>query len=347
VIRRLSYSEVSTALTCQARHDFAYVGQLAGDALKPRTVSVPMREGRAWGHAVAAYHSEVLRTDGLAIGHMELDKALDEDVDEQRSAGVYLPDEHQAMAAKLHAILDHYAATTDPLPTDRPEHEFDVALPSRGGSRRSNRYRLTAYIDGIHTDDEGREWLVEYKLRKQLTPFAQIALWPQLRFYAWAAREALGVNPVGVIVDECLNEAPGEPAINADGRPSKRQSCTLDAYLAACRESKHQPHDDVVEKLTAKRWHQRHPIIFGPGEFEETERQLVSAARLIQQLDTGELFPIRNPSRAHCPGCAYRDICAVPTDRDLTDALFERVPPKRDRESTDAASATEPQEVAV
>ncbi len=61
MIRPISHSESSTALDCQSKHAFAYTGRLTGGyALKPKSVAPQLREGRAWGAAVAAWHS----TDG-------------------------------------------------------------------------------------------------------------------------------------------------------------------------------------------------------------------------------------------------------------------------------------------
>ena len=58
----------------------------------------------------------------------------------------------------------------------------------------------------------------------------------------------------------------------------------------------------------------------------------MSAACLIRDLDSGERIPIRNVRPQNCRSCAFREICPAP-DSELVDAWFERVPPKRDRET--------------
>ncbi len=207
--RSISHSEISTLLDCSQRHAFAYTGALtAGTALKPKQTAMPLRQGRAWGHAVASYHAAVLRTDNRVEAHTTLTAALDEDADQQREHGLYLPDEHAELADRLGRILDHYIDTTDPLPIDRLEHELDVPIPSRTGRRRSNLYRLKCFLDGIHVDDDGRAWIFEAKLRGQLMSLEQISLSRQTRWYAWAHEQATGSEVAGVIVDERLNAAP-------------------------------------------------------------------------------------------------------------------------------------------
>lgn len=328
--RLISHSEIATVLDCQAKHDFSYVGALAGSALKPKTTPVLLREGRAWGRAVATWHE----TGDVGLAHhVELNTALAEDAEKQQTQGV---DEHEQTVEKLRALLDHYTTTTERLPINRLEHELEVPIPSRTGRRRSNTYRLSAFIDGIHTDDEGRAWIVEFKLRKQLSAFWQIALARQTRWYAWAWREQTGIEPAGIIVDERLNATPAPVKLNKDGTPSKVQTCTLDAYIDAWQHLGTQPNEDVVAQLAGREWQQRHPLILRPGELDEAGAQLVSAARLIHRLDTGLLYPIRNPSRARCPGCAFKDICPEPQDTVLVDALYERVEAKRDRKKVAA-----------
>lgn len=328
MIRRISHSEIGALLDCQARHDFAYVGQLAGTALTPKATPILLREGRAWGRAVAAWHE----TGNVEHARFHIDESLDEDAEQQREVGLYDEDEHRGLAAKLRTILAHYTATVERIPLTRLEHELEVAIPSRTGKRGSNAYRLVAFLDGVHTDAQGRDWIVEFKLRKQLTSFELIALDRQTRWYAWAWRQATGRPVAGIIVDERLNAEPAAVRFNQDGRPSKVQTCTVDDYVTAAED----PDPDVVAKLAAKQWHQRHPLILRPSELDEVGWQLISAARLIHELDSGRMFPIRNPSRARCPGCRFRDICPDPADTALADALFDRVPAKRDREEVAA-----------
>jgi hypothetical protein len=344
-MRSISHSEISALLDCQARHDFAYVGQLAGTALKSKTTAPLLRDGRAWGAAVAAWHANSGLTTQITEAASALTEALQEDAAEQRAAGLYDQDAYAETWQRLNALLHHYIETSDPLPIDRLEHEIEVAIPSRTGRRRSNAYRLLCRFDGVHVDDDGRTWIVEFKLRGQLTPLEQIALSRQTRWYAWAWREHAGVQPAGVIVDERLNEVP-KPARVVQGRkkgtfaPShaKDQLCTVAAYTALCAEYDEPAQPETINALAARRWQQRHQVLFRDGELDEAGRQLVSAAWLANQMDTGHLWPIRNPSRARCPGCAFREICPDPGDTELVDALFHRVPAKHEREEAAVAA---------
>lgn len=332
MIRPISHSEASTALDCQSKHAFAYTGRLTGGyALKPKSVAPQLREGRAWGAAVAAWHS----TDGdVDRAMVALEATLSLDAADQQEAGVYDPDEHRAMHLYLQALLSDYIAHTDLIRLDRLERELMVPIPSRTGVRDSNRYRLQAFVDGIHVDDEGRDWIVEFKLRKQLTKFELIAKARQTRWYAWAWRKETGREVAGIILEERLNATPKVVALNKDGTPSKVQSCRPEAYEAAFEGRDDEPDAEVVAKLQAKEWSKRHPLILTPRELDEAGRQLASVGSLIHQLDTGALYPVRNPSPMRCPGCAFRDICGDEGDTELVEALFERRPPKHERKET-------------
>lgn len=327
--RSISHSEVAALLECTQRHAFAYTGALTdGDALKPKAEAAPLRDGRAWGLAVAAWH----QTGNDNKARLMLASSLREDAAHQQALGLYLPEQHEETERRLTGVLEHYIATADRIPIGRLEHELDVPIPSRTGRRRSSVYRLKAYLDGIHVDDDSRAWIYEAKLRGQLMPLEQIALSRQTRWYAWGYEQTYGQEVAGVIVDERLNTPPSPVKLNQNGTPSKVQSCTLDAYIAAWEELGWEPDEETVAKLTAKDWQRRSTVVFRRDEIDEAGRQLVTAARLVHGHDTGLLTPIRNPSRAKCPGCPYRQICADPSDVDLVDALFERRPPKRLRE---------------
>lgn len=331
-IRLVSHSEAASLLDCQAKHDFAYVGRLAGSALAPKQTPLLLREGRAWGIAVALFHSGIASRSVDEL-HDEVQRAvrasLEKDAEQQRAAGVYLPDEHRESEARLLEMLAHYIGLTvgDPLPITRLEHELLVAAPARTGQRKSSRYRFLARLDGVHEDEHGRTWIVEFKLRRQLSSFDQIVLSRQIRWYAWAWRETTGVEPTGVIVDERLNAVPSAVRINKDGRPSARQSCRPEAYVAAGGSD-----EQVLEGLRQKCWQARHPILLRPEEIDEAGQQITSVARQIQAFDAGHLYPVRNPSQMRCPSCAFREVCPTPGDTELVDALYVRKPAKRDRE---------------
>lgn len=339
--RTVSYSEVSTVLDCQAKHDFGYVGQLAGSALERREPHIRLREGRAWGRAVAALHGCPLRFGAqaryaLALPH--LNAALAEDAEVLKAAGVFNADEHDDLALYLAAVLWHYAYTSEPLALAYPELELLLPIPSRSSSRASSRYEFHAYLDGLARHD-GYLWIVEYKLRGRLTGAAQVALGRQYRFYAWAAERTLGEEIAGVIVDERLNELPKPPRMLKSGLPShaKDQHCTREEYEAACLMADVTPHPETLEALSSRKWQDRQRVLFSRSEMAEVELELQSASRLISLLDSGVLYPLRNPSPMRCPGCAFRDICQYPGDTELVETQFIRVPAKRDRQEAIAA----------
>lgn len=374
--RSISHTEQATLLTCQAQWDFNYGGYLAGSALRPRAVPLRLQEGRAWGIAVAAFHSA--RVDKIDVATVALVEALTAEAKKLEEAGFYDADAHREMAAKLRALLEQYAEEEEdrdfPLDgLDRLEHELFVPLPSRSGKGDSNRYELQVLFDGV-LEGEG-DWLAEFKLRGQLSPLELIANSRQIRYYAWAWQREHGRPVRGVIVDERLNEQPKparwvkpkrkdegisvSPGEAEDlGAPysdkeldayadkdviarrtvshAKDQVTTPESYLEACRRAAVEPEPETLEAIRARKWSQRHPIFLTQTEIEESGRELVSLGRQIAAIDSGQVYPVRNVKPQNCNGCRFREICNEPNDKDLVDSLFERRPAKRDREEIPA-----------
>ena len=339
--RQLSFSEIATAMTCQARWDFAYSNRLAGDSLTPKALTPILSEGRAWGSACAAWHSNANTVLAEWEAHQALRDSLNADYTAMTEAGLFPPPPQERLETetRLATMLDHYMASVEPLPNlTRLEGEIVTALPSRLGVRRSPLYRFQCYLDG-YTAIEGQQWIVEFKLRNTLTDPALLARQRQTRWYAWALGQEQGYHPSGVIIDERLNLAP-QPARLVQGRkkgegrvPShaKDQATTVEDYLGVCFDHGIPPKPETADALRARAWQQRHQILFRPSELEEAGRELVSGSKLIRDLDNGDLTPIRNATRMTCGGCRFREVCDNPTDRLLVDTLFDRKPAKRDR----------------
>lgn len=332
--RSISHTEIAASQTCQARWDLRYGGRLAGDALKPLLRAPILREGSAWGAAVAAWHAQ---PEQLSVApYLALAQTIREDVAVIQEAGLPfdLADSIE-MQDRLTAMFDHYVAIVPKLANlTRLEGEVDVPLPSRSSARASNRYRYVAFFDGLTTDVNGHRWIVEFKLRGQLTPVHLLQIMPQHRWYAWAWQQESGEQIAGVLIDERLNDVPEEPQLLKSGKVSQAaaQRTTPELYAAACERTGTPVKPELVELFGRRVWGQVVPLLFRPSELEEAGRELVSASKLIRDLDSGELWPTRNVSRPHCNGCAYRQICPAPGDRLLVDSQFERRPPKRLRD---------------
>lgn len=363
-LRLISFTEQSKLLTCQAQWDFEYGGYLAGTALRPKAVPVLLQEGRAWGAAVAAFHSAAEDKFDAAI--IALVEAFDSEAKKLQELGVYDADTHRDMAAKLRALLEQYAAEEDDREVrleglDRLEHELLVPLPSRSGKGDSSRYRLQVRFDGVLGVTDG-DWLGEFKLRGKLSPLSLIANSRQIRYYAWAWQREHGRPVRGVIVDERLNEQP-KPAKIVNSKkgvgkevevdvldketkeptgekkkvwraPSedKAQLTTPELYEAACREYGVEPDPETLAAFAERRWSQRHRVFLTQAEIEESGKELVSLGRQIAAIDSGQVYPVRNVKPQNCNGCRFNEICNEPSDQELVDVLFERVPAKRDRE---------------
>lgn len=356
--RLLSHSEVQSALSCLAQWDMKYGGRLAGSTLRRKAVAPLLSDGRAWGAAVAAWHAAPDPFDLFVnfnpmlarwVAHQALRRSVEADVVKSFEQGVYVDVESEVERAdRLAVIFDHYCSTAEKLPNlTLLEGELLTPIPSRGGKRASTRYRFHGFLDGFTILPGDEEWLVEFKLRKTLSTREQVEKMTQPKWYAWAYRQITGRTPAGVIVEERLNDAP-KPARIVKGKkkgtfaPShaKDQMTTPEAYIAVCQEFDEEPHDDVVEALSARDWQKRHWISYRPSEIEEAGRELVSAGLLIRQLDAGDLYPIRNARPGNCNNCDFRAICSNPADDFYVETLFERTVPKRDREPLHASSAT-------
>jgi len=336
----LSHSEASRFLSCQAAWDFSYNGTLAGTALKSKNVRVILRQGRAWGAGVAALH----HSGRLELATLVALWSLEEDAEQQREFGFFDAEEHEKISRETVGMLQHYADSADPLDLEFLEHEIHVPIPSRTGKRSSNRYKLQLFLDGTVKDEDGKLWIVEFKLRGQLSSFEQIMLSRQLRWYAWGYREKYGVTPAGVIVDERLNVLPKPVKLNQNGEVSKTQSCTPAEYVAACAKAEitkkkgeeptigMEPDAEVLQKLEDKKWQKRERLILRPDEIDEAGKQLVSFAQQINGMENGDVYPVRNSTPYNCGGCAFKEICADPSDTAVVDALFERVQAKHERE---------------
>jgi hypothetical protein len=348
-------------MSCEAQHAFKYTGHLTGgEVLKRRSLASILSDGRAWGAAVAAWHSapgfSLLSSYDDAgarwLGHEALIQSMRGDVIAQRGRGVVTDfAEMIDRSERLSAIFDHYASTAGRLGgLHRLEDEINVPIPARTGSRSSSRYRFQGFLDGyLDNGTAGVDWPVEFKLRAQLTPREHIERSRQIRWYAWGLRRETGRDIGGVIVDERLNEVP-KPARLVKGKkkgtfaPShaKDQLCLPEAYIALCAEFDEDPHDDVVEVLSARDWQRRTHITFRPSELDEAGRELVSAGRLVAMLDSGDMYPVRNADKSRCSRCDYKAICSNPTDDAFIDTMFVRSVPKRLLGAVSGDSASRP-----
>lgn len=314
--RVITQSEIGTVLECPARWGFGF-GALAGFPLEPKVAPIRMDEGTAWGAAVAVFHTQALAVGVEAAGRagvVALEETLGRIAERAMAAGVYDNEVHTATLEKLVPLFSYYCVTTKPL--NLIETERVVRYPLADG------WWYEGRLDGIHEDADGNKWVVEFKLRSNLTPLEQIVLWRQIRWYALALRDEIGFVR-GVIVDEGWNGKIEPVKYNKDGKVSAIQSCPLEDYMAALREHGNQPpNDNTVERLARRRWHQRHEIILTDDEYADAEAEVRSASRMVWMYDSGQLLPLRHPGPTRCPGCQFKDICPTPNDTRLRDALY-------------------------
>ena len=244
-------------MACWARHAFAYTGHLSdGTTLRPRAIPIVLSEGRAFGAAAARWHERGHTLLAAIDGAEALRRSLDED---EREHPVFV-DQRVVVEERLLELYAHYIDITEPLPNlTRLEDEVITAIPSRTGRHHSNRFRFQCLIDGWTELDTG-PWLVEFKLRKRLHTVQQIAASRQIRWYAWALREVKGIDPVGVLVEQRLNEVP-----RAGADPQERPGV-----------ARHQPADHARALRRGLPGHRR---ATGPGRARPLRGHRLAAAR--------------------------------------------------------------------
>lgn len=327
--RLLSHTELETAQVCRARWDFRYGGRLAGSTLKPRTIPRILNEGRAWGTMVATWHALGGGRNGLWRATEAMHDSLGQDFQEARENGGTFAREDYVAAANLlsDALLDYVSRTPPMSGLHRMEEEIIARV--------DNQHSLLAKIDGWWVDADDRPWLVEFKWRPGgLTAAWLLELLPQFPRYAWALREAVGVSPVGIIVDERLGRSPQRPKLvqgrkKSDGlvvSSDKAQFTTGALYVEACQERGQDPDRKLIEHYDSREWQQQVRIVFRQSELDATHEELRELAQVIYGLDHGQVLPIRTASKMTCMRCDFRDICKDPTHP--TDQ-FMRGTPKR------------------
>lgn len=325
----ISQSMVGDLLSCSQKWAFAW-GDIAGFPIRAKTPALVLREGRAWDRGAKVFHSSKKSTEeAVGDAYAAILGSLEEDADEMVKWGSFDEEEYQTALEKLKGALVQYAATTPRLNLVASEVLLEVPF--------SDGFVYRCHLDGVHQDEDGALWVVEFKWRKRLTPLDQIVLWRQIRWYAMALEQGpatalnlLSSGVCGIIVDERLNGAPTPVKVNKDGSISATQSCTLEEYLDACQWPQNYggtrvttPNERTVGLLGQKVWQARHEILLRSDEMMDAVRELESAAKLIDLYRRRELLPIRNPG-SQCASCSYRDLCPTPDDHRLRDTIFVR-----------------------
>lgn len=313
--RPVTQSEIGQLLACPQKWSFGY-GDVAGFPIQPRVTALRLREGRAWGAAVQQWHT----TGAIDAAAGALLASLDEDAAQMEREGAFDHEEYDETKEKLIGALVHYAATAERLNLVGSEVELEMT--------HGDGWTYRCHLDGVHQDEDGYLWVVEFKLRGagSFTPLEQAVLWRQTRWYALALEASRPFDKIshevrGVIIDERLNDAPKPVKFNKNGDVSATQTCMLEEYMHACAVRGQTPHMPTVERLSAKIWQQRHTILFRPDELDDALRELESAASLVALYAGHSLRPIRVPGK-QCGYCEFSELCPTPRDERLRDALY-------------------------
>ena len=211
--------------------------------LRPLTQARPLWLGSAGHHALEDYHGHKL--------YPSTDAAVDDYV--QASIKCYgadkLPDDFRSDVETIKSILNHYTTEwlawgrdslntlhINGVPQVEVEYEFQIPVPAsllRDAKADEIRYRCT--FDRITVDDDGYEWVNDYKFVSAFTSPDHLELDSQIGVYMWAARTLYGKQVAGFIYNQFKKVVIDAPRVLVNGLISsdKRQSTTHSRYRAA------------------------------------------------------------------------------------------------------------------
>lgn len=199
----------------------------------------------------------------------------------------------------LLTMCEGYARKYDPLEFELIGCELDLTIKLRSPSgRRSNRLHYHGLIDKVVRDEHGQIWIVEHKTTK--TPVDRWREWneykPQAASYAVLCREALGIEPVGVIYDLALLANPPRPedwqVLKSGKALAKRipANATAETLRTALRINNFAIDDadwysEALADLEKKPdpFFSRVVIRFEPHEVDRTAAELYQVARMIRE----------------------------------------------------------------
>lgn len=206
----VSHSRIKTARRCWKKHDYRYNQRLATKAK-----AAPLLRGTIIHEMIDAF---VDRKDPFAVSK-EYAVKYKQMFREQREE--YGDD----FMGDIDRIFKNYQRTykDDKLKYERSEEEFRVELP--------NGSELIYIIDKIAIDPEGRRWIMDHKVPKNIPDedarFSDI----QLVLYYWAENKRKPKRPIdGVLWDYIRAKAPTIPEQLKNGGLSQAKSQVTDYY---------------------------------------------------------------------------------------------------------------------
>jgi RecB family exonuclease len=231
-ITSISYSRLRT-LDCWRKHHLQYnVG------LKPLHRFAALDFGSAWDAAQDVYWNKDLDRYSpdvdILFPSIEAGKqALNQSAADARlllaERGLSIPesfdDDLNQMQNMLHVMMfnyfEHWHSVNHRYEVLANQLRLEVALPSRSGSRSSNRYKFVGIVDRIVRDKStDRVLIVDAKTCKDLTDDYRAGYDNdlQLPLYVWAARKA-GWQIDGVMIDAAAKRVPYAPNLRANPLP--------------------------------------------------------------------------------------------------------------------------------
>jgi hypothetical protein len=243
--------------------------------------------------------------DGLEIAQKAAGTLLAEDMVRMDDLGIpYDMDEQQEVIALVYRTLEQHDRIAEKLNITELEKELECTV---------NGVTFVGHVDGMHTDIEGKLWIVEFKMRKVLSDLWYVYFMRQLRWYSYMAK-CMGLPIAGFIYDETCHEFPSPLIFTQKGALDRRYTYSV-ADLEALEERSAGMHpipEDVWQRARNKDYHARQIIHFTDTDYADIEAEMSNVALRMREAYNTNIYPIRNPNTNRCPGCAFKDICFEP-----------------------------------
>lgn len=338
----VSYSQLTTFLTCRYQWQLAYVHGLSrvmGDE--------PLELGSAIHAGLAAFFAGETTLSGI---HKWADAIIPGwyDVYVNEYGSVADPDEIPVFGSiiiSLAQIVDKAHRICKRVRAD-VENKWDVVsvqgtplIEMELSTRIKRGVDFRGVIDLVVRERAtGYVFLVDFKSRQKLVADPMHDFDTQQAMYQYLLYKCLGLTTHGSIIYQIRTEIPREPKLNKDGNSMSRSEIATDwpTYEAALKKAGLNPADygDMYERLIDKKFTSEYRT-FRP--LEQLVRIWENTALHVKEMEQTRVFP-RNISNRTCGGCQVREFCMSTFEGQPTDWMMGALYKLRTEDDTDFAA---------
>lgn len=320
-----SFSQIHAVLSCHYKYDLAYVQRWTRriDA-KPLTKGSLVHRGMEAGLKFYAADQTAdveqrvkLSQEAAALGvrrglkHYMSQRPIMEE-EEPILEEIAAESENVARRAIREFLSEYEPLVVTHEGSYAPAVEFKFRLPIPG-----SKHFFIGLIDVLAKERRtGMNWLVDFKVRKQMTPVEDEELNIQMAAYQWGLGHLFPLlRMAGSIAYQIAEVPPSEPKVNKDGSMS-RADCrtTWEIYRAALERNNLDPDDyrEMEAKLNTKEWFRPSRAYRGQFEVDTLWNELFAPAieqsRKLRSRRKKSVVQ-RSMSAWNCKGCQFREPC--------------------------------------